>query len=65
MHKKTNVTMTKTGYKKKRQETFIVTKRNLKSLLFRAYEYGANEVWRFDEWVDEQIENIRKKQGKL
>ena len=22
-------------------------------------------VWRFDEWVDEQIENIRKKQGKL
>lgn len=44
---------------------FIVTKSKLKALLFRAYEYGANEVWRFNEWVAEQIENIRKKQGKL
>jgi len=64
MCEKTDVNMAKVECKK-RQEAFIITKRKLKSLLFRAYEYGANEGWRFKEWVAEQIEDIRRKQGKL
>jgi len=62
---KTDVNMIKVGCKKRRQEAFVITKKKLKSLLFKAYEYGANEGWGFKEWVDEQIENIRRKQGKL
>ena len=65
MSEKTDVNMVKVGCKKKSQEAFIITKRKLKSLLFRAYEYGANEGWRFKEWVAEQIEDIRTKQSKL
>ena len=65
MCEKTDVNMVKVGCKKERQEAFVITEKKLKSLLFKAYEYGANEGWRFEEWVAEQIENIRRKQGKL
>ena len=64
MCEKTDVNMVKAGCKKK-QEAFIITKRKLKSLLFRTYEYGANEGWGFKKWVAEQIEDIRRKQSKL
>ena len=64
MCEKTDVNMVKVGCKKRGQETFVITEKKLKSLLFKAYEYGANEGWRFEEWVAEQIENIRN-QSKL
>ena len=54
MCEKTDVNIVKVGCEKKRQEAFIITKRKIKSLLFRAYEYGANEGWRFKEWVAEK-----------
>ena len=64
MCEKTDVNMVKVGCKKRGQETFVITEKKLKSLLFKAYEYGANEGWRFKEWVAEQIEYIRN-QSKL
>jgi len=64
MCEKTDVNMVKVGCKKRGQETFVITEKKLKSLLFKAYEYGANEGWRFEEWVAEQIEYIRN-QSKL
>ena len=47
MCEKTDVNMVKAGCQKKRQKAFIITENELKSLLFEAYDYGANEGWRF------------------
>jgi len=65
MSEKTDVNMVKVGCKKERQEAFVITEKKLKSLLFEAYEYGANEGWRFKEWVAEQIDDFLKPDSTL
>ena len=42
-------------------KSLVVSSRKLKSLLRSAYEHGANEAWSFEDWINEQIEDIRNK----
>ena len=41
-----------------------VSSKKLKSLLHSAYEHGVYEAWGFEDWVNEQIEDIRNKNNK-